>query len=217
MSEARDFMENHQFNDNVAHSLLDGDQEQTTNVTDEIDNGPNMKDLSDLNPGISNADRFDDINCEGETSDIPPLEANTHIEIDALIHNELFNIDNTVTSNKTPLAANTKIEPDALIQNELFNTNSTVTSDETPLEANMQIESDAQTQKDMFSINSTVTSDKADQFGNITNDFEIPPSRILSSQISDECSECIKWSKKKLSKIMVPDSTFLYVPLNVCI
>ena len=31
-------------------------------------------------------------------------------------------------------------------------------------------------QNDMFSINSTVTSDKADQFGNITNDFEIPAS-----------------------------------------
>ena len=58
----------------------------------------------------------------------------------------------------------------------MFNKNSAVTSDETPLEANTQIESDAQTQNDMFSIDSTVTSDKADQFGNITNDFEIPAS-----------------------------------------
>ena len=34
-----------------------------------------MKYLSELNPGISN--RFDDINCEGETTDIPPLDANS--------------------------------------------------------------------------------------------------------------------------------------------
>ena len=154
-----------------------------------------MKDLSDSNPGMNNADRFDNINCEGEISDIPPLEVTTQIESDALIHNhsELFNIDDTFTSDNTPLAANTQIEPDALIQNELFNKNSAVTSDETPLEANTQIESDAQTQNDMFSIDSNVTSNKADQFGNITNYIEIPPSRILSSQISDECSECIKW------------------------
>ena len=80
--------------------------------------GPNMKDLSDSNPGMNNADRFDDINCEGEISDIPPLEVTTQIESDALIHNhsELFNIDDTVTSDKTPRAANTQIDPDALIQ-----------------------------------------------------------------------------------------------------
>ena len=75
MSEARDFMGTHQFNDNVGHLLLGCDQEPNTIFTDEIGNGPNMKDLSELNPGISN--RIDDINCEGETSDIPPLEGNS--------------------------------------------------------------------------------------------------------------------------------------------
>ena len=68
-------MKNHQFNDNVGHLLLGFDQEPNTNVTAEIDNGPNVKDLSELNPRMSN--RFDDINCEGETTDIPPLDTNS--------------------------------------------------------------------------------------------------------------------------------------------